>query len=457
MFYTLMRPHLPRLRWAVAAVVGSLAACPSIAAGAVLHTERARPPEGQPIFLIEVAPVGGELNTMSVSVASGGVVVRDASAPLRLGDAGCVLVSQHEARCAVAGQVTLRGSLGDGDDSLLVTGAAASMNGGEGDDRLALAGFAGSLDGGPGADVLEGGPGPDQLMGGDGPDVLRGAGGGDYLHPDGLTPDHDRIDGGPGRDTVMYSRPRGRRIDLRGRFPTAGAEREASQAVEVVFASDGDDVVLGSGQRESIFSGAGNDVVRAGAGNDYVDSGVGRDRVAAGRGDDVVNPGTHFPYFPGDAKLPPADAVGCGSGRDRVERVTLMDRLAPDCEYLSDRVLDDDLRARPRPARTRARPVGVGRRSLTFRLPCDRSGRTACRGTLDIRSARGRSLGRQAFRIEPRRARNIRVRLNAAGRRLLGRRSGATVRIQAAYRTGRALETLDDPSWSTSLRARTSR
>ena len=151
--------------------------------------------------------------------------------------------------------------------------------------------------------------------------------------------------------------------------------------------------------------------------------------------------------------MPPPDAVGCGRGRDRVERVTLMDTLARDCEYLSDRVLDENLTVRPHPARVRARPIRIGRRSLTFRLPCDTSSRTACAGTLSIRSRQGRRLGRQPFRIKNGQARNTRTWLSAVGVRLL-RRPGATVQVQAAYRKGSALETADDVSWSTKLRLR---
>ena len=91
---------------------------------------------------------------------------------------------------------------------------------------------------------------------------------------------------------------------------------------------------------------------------------------------------------------------------------------------------------------------------MTFRLPCDSSSRTACAGTLTIRSRCGRRLGRQAFRIKRRQTRNTQVRLNAVGLRLLRRRDGATVQVQAAYRKGKAMDELEDVSWSTNLRAR---
>ena len=130
--------------------------------------------------------------------------------------------------------------------------------------------------------MLAGGAGADRLDGGDGADVLRGGSGEDQLYPDGLAADNDWADGGAGLDTVLYERGRGRTIDLRGRFPGGGGEREALSSVEDVFAGDRDDVIFGSARGERIFAAGGNDVVRAGGGHDYVDPGV--DRVSAGGG-----------------------------------------------------------------------------------------------------------------------------------------------------------------------------
>ncbi|EHU4850665.1 hypothetical protein KY881_004572, partial [Vibrio vulnificus] len=55
-----------------------------------------------------------------------------------------------------------------------------------------------------------------------------------------------------------------------------------------LYASDGDDVIQGSGFNEQITAGAGNDIVYADGGEDVVDGGVGADELHGGDGNDQL-------------------------------------------------------------------------------------------------------------------------------------------------------------------------
>ena len=181
----------------------------------------------------------GERNQIVVvrdaTSAPASVLLRDTGAPVLAGP-GCDAVDARTVRCRVDAVVVVEA--GDGDDSVTVPSdprydrGIAYVSGGAGADTLT---GAGTLSGGPGDDRLTGSPSArDVLTGGTGNDVLRGLGGDDRLVGDGddivkASPDpgggDDLIDGGEGRDMVLYIGRRRSRSRRRGRPAPPGGAR----------------------------------------------------------------------------------------------------------------------------------------------------------------------------------------------------------------------------------------
>lgn len=135
------------------------------------------------------------------------------------------------------------------------------------------------VQGGQGNDTLIGTGAPDNLSGGGGDDTIEGRGGGDVL------------DGGPGFNTVSYA------SSVAGVNVNLAAGTGASPAIDTlrnfrgVITGAGNDVVTGTSADESFSLGAGDDQVDAGAGNDVVDAGPGNDLIRGGEGSDVLDGG----------------------------------------------------------------------------------------------------------------------------------------------------------------------
>src|SRR4051794_18018488 len=158
------------------------------------------------LYTVVFRAAPGERNAVAVSTTGAATVV-DRGARLAPGRM-CRALDEQTVRCDVTGPVTL--SLGDGDDTLEVSGSAGvDVTGGSGDD---------TLQGGRGNDRLQGGPGDDDLDGGGGNDAL------DYA-------DH--------RAPV--------RVDL-AHGPGAGTrgERDHFQNFESAAGGRGDDVLAGT-------------------------------------------------------------------------------------------------------------------------------------------------------------------------------------------------------------------
>ena len=163
---------------------------------------------------LRVAAGPGETNAVDIGP---GLVVADAGAPVTLGP-GC-MPQGLEALCA--GATRIQADLGDGDDALTVTAPLpADLKGGEGNDTLTVVAAVATLDGGDGddtltaatgANVLSGGPGFDTLSGGEGDDRVDGGTGG------------DAADGGGGADSIVL---RDRVADT----ATCGAGRDTVRA-----------------------------------------------------------------------------------------------------------------------------------------------------------------------------------------------------------------------------------
>ncbi len=129
-----------------------------------------------------------------------------------------------------------------------------------------------------GADRIVGGPGADELWGLSGDDRLFGGGGRDVLMPRG---DTDVVNGGPGSDTVTYTRAV--TVDL-----TAGtAEGQSSDVLRLVEDVDGSpegDVLRGSSAVNVLRGGAGDDVLSGRGGDDRLAGQDGADAMDGGGG-----------------------------------------------------------------------------------------------------------------------------------------------------------------------------
>jgi hypothetical protein len=116
--------------------------------------------------------------------------------------AGCVALSPTSARCSASMVQDTLVQLGDGNDSLTVTGAGSVRAFGDsGDDNLTGGDNGDAIDGGPGRDRLRGAGGPDLMRAGRGreTDSLSGGAGGDVL---GGNDGANVLDGGSGIDQL---------------------------------------------------------------------------------------------------------------------------------------------------------------------------------------------------------------------------------------------------------------
>jgi Ca2+-binding RTX toxin-like protein len=174
---------------------------------------------------------------------------------------------------------------GDGNDTLLGSGAD-SMQGGEGNDvyldaaelsGLPDGGRADVFDGGAGNDTLRDGPGNDTMLGGDGADLFSGTG-------------------------LFYTNLPA--LDLRPGFPTF-----SYATYSPAFAEGGDD---------SFDGGSGADTFSAGGGHDSFDGGRGDDLFIAGNGDDS---------FLGGEGADLAEIFGVYFGGDTLDGGVGLDRL----------------------------------------------------------------------------------------------------------------------------------
>ena len=199
-------------------------------------------------------------------------------------------------------------ALGDGTDSLVITGQStadaigfgvsgvsldaggtpdvtgvatfesSTVNAGGGDDTVSgredggLGGvFATALtiDGDVGDDVLTGGDGEDEISGGSGNDTLKGGAGGDTV--DGGS-DDDVVSGGDASDVVMGG---------------AGSDQlKGGDGGDTVDGGAEGDTLTGGEGTDTVNGGDGNDGLRGGGGDDDVNGDPGRDELAGGHGND---------------------------------------------------------------------------------------------------------------------------------------------------------------------------
>lgn len=275
---------------------------------------------------------GTERNDVRVSLDAGTATVRDTGAPLTPG-AGCTAVNAGQVRCA--GINFLLADLGNGDDSIVVTGdLRAQIGGGPGNDDIRASGGDDTIGSGDGDDSLDGGAGND-IVGGDDPgnDTLDGGAGDDVLSP-GLGTDD--VHGGAGTDIVSYAThtaPVTVTLDGRPDDGSAGEGDRVGIDVEDVLGGRAGDVLIGSSGPNSLDGGPGPDHLSGGAGDDtLLDTAVGSgDVFDGGDGNDAITSrdviyGEDFHQL-----LARRDEVACGVGADTVLG-DFRDAVAADCE-----------------------------------------------------------------------------------------------------------------------------
>ena len=308
----------------------------------------------------------GEQNDVTVRPrdAAGRGVIEDAGAPITAGS-GCESTAPGRVACTYDEALV---ELGDQADRVLLGDPASgahtiAVDGGDGDDTLTGANDNDHLRGGAGADVLNGAGLDDRLEGGAGPDVLNG---------------------GSGVDTVDYSaRTAPLTVDLhRGATSGEAGEGDQLQRVEAVVGGSGDDVLTGSGQRDSLYGEFGDDRL-LGLANE--------DRLRGGPGDDALDGGSNRDSLelfeiPGGVR----DRVHCGSARDLVLDQRRQDLLEPDCERIAAR--DHEVLTIP------AQPLRLTPSAIVYRVPCSGS-IGGCAGRLEIsRPGVVRPLGSAEYR-----------------------------------------------------------
>ncbi len=148
-----------------------------------------------------------------------------------------------------------------------------------GDDRVIGSDSADTVDGGAGDDYVTGGDGMDTIDGGDGSDYLYGQGGDDTINAgDGamgvsLGDDgNDTINGEAGMD-YMYG--------YAGNDTLRGGAGD-----DVAYGGTGNDELYGDDGADWLFGEAGNDKLFGGAGADLLMGGAGTDEITGGAGND---------------------------------------------------------------------------------------------------------------------------------------------------------------------------
>ncbi|SMR83585.1 Ca2+-binding protein, RTX toxin-related, partial [Aliiroseovarius halocynthiae] len=175
--------------------------------------------------------------------------------------------------------VSIEGVIGSSyADDLVGNNDRNHLNGGGGSDTLR--GLAGNdvLFGERGDDMLLGGAGDDSLIGGEGNDTLIGGDGA------------DEFIGGAGIDTVDYSAMGSMLVlNLKTGLRAGWSIGDSFASIEVIRATEFDDKIGGSDQRETLFGQGGNDVIYAYSGDDTVWGGDGDDGISGGDGNDVIS------------------------------------------------------------------------------------------------------------------------------------------------------------------------
>jgi Ca2+-binding RTX toxin-like protein len=268
---------------------------------------------------IKVAESGNEINRVAVSYVAATNVYSVADTAANLTPNGtCTAVNAHTASCPGMGIKTISVDTGGRDDSIALDTSIPST-------------AAGDLDGGPGNDTLIGSPSADKLRGGSGKDSLDGRDGA------------DDIGGGSGTDALVYPATRQNPVIVTigsgsgndgGPEDQTGSRRDTVQGdIEVLFGTNGNDVLVGDRSAETLFGLTGDDVLFGNGGNDTLLGFDGADLFVGGPGNDTARGGFGddrlFGKAGGDrlAGGPDNDFLRGGSGADVMKGKTGIDRI----------------------------------------------------------------------------------------------------------------------------------
>lgn len=236
--------------------------------------------------LLTVAISGSICNGLPVTVdiASGGSPTSGDDVILGTGGADTINgLGGNDTICGGNGADVING--GGGDDTIYGGAGADLIDGGGGNDELygeagndEIFGRSGDdmIDGGTGVDSLSGGPGPDEIHTGSGATVgsgvfVSGGGGADTIYGGAAA---DDLRGGSGADIIFGSDGNDRLIGGIGR--------------DTLYGGAGADDIRGQDSRDDIFGEAGSDVITGGPGNDTIDGGSGNDSCAGQAGIDTA-------------------------------------------------------------------------------------------------------------------------------------------------------------------------
>ncbi|WNV12814.1 cadherin-like domain-containing protein [Tardiphaga sp. 709] len=217
----------------------------------------------------------------------------------RISDGTASIIQTAHANLHLARVEDIQGT--DGNDFLIGTPHADTIDAGAGDDIAYGREDADTIYGGEGNDRIVGGDGDDVLIGGSGNDVIFGGAGNDILF------------GGAGND-VLYG----------------------EDGNDMILADDGDDFASGGAGNDVIFGGAGNDTLQGDAGNDtidgeegndHIDGGAGSDRLLGGEGNDTIAGGAGDDTVVGGAGN---DCIQGGEGDDHIDGGSGNDALSGD-------------------------------------------------------------------------------------------------------------------------------
>ena len=221
--------------------------------------------------------------------------------------------------CGLGGDDVLNG--GNGEDTIF---------GGEGDDRISGQGGVDTIFGEGGNDLINGGVGADVIHGGDGDDDLRGQGGQDTLNGDGGV---DQFFGGSGNDVINTGEGGNAGTSQVVRGQSNNDTITGSSGADVLEGGPGLDIINGGDGGDTLKGGFGSDQLFGDGGDDLLEGGATRDFLYGGDGDDILKGGTGDDDLFGEAGSDSLDGQGnadlCDGGAD-------VDTASATCETLVD-------------------------------------------------------------------------------------------------------------------------
>ena len=440
-----MMSDISRYTLAIAAAVLVALAAPATGRAGTVSDSSIPCEKGNQCTTVAFAAAPGEANNLVISnfpsLSRRGVRLRDTGAPISVTGTACHAVDPLTVECTDV--YSLEVETGDGNDRVLGPDLYDSISLGPGNDvgvSNSLSGAAGDdlltgslLDGGAGNDTLiasnsmdstlDGGSGADTLIGGPKDDTLVAS---DVDTPAATQPAApDRLDGGPGSNTVSY---RGTNRDVvvdlaAGGGQGAPGEGDTLVNVQNIDGGEGDDRLRGDAGPNVLFGDLGADRLAGRAGDDHLIGDGGLDTFAGGDGDDTLESSSVDGTYRADVGR---ERLDCGAGADVIAAVD-RDVIDASCERLAS--LPDDVAINPFPR--------MGQARAAFRLPCPVLLRTngRCRGRLtftNLSSKSKRASSTRPFKLRAAGA-TVRLKLSRGTRVRIPLRKSATLAIRIRY------------------------